>query len=687
MDHLEVLKAIKEIPFGVGNKLLTDFLRGETDNYSIKKNNLDKLDSFGSLFLSKDEVKNLIKKITAKGFIKKVSLNDKKYIKVYKLTEKGKKELESPGSKSENLIKHSYNYSKISKKDEMLFEHFSFFLDDYNDFQKKAIISPKKNILAVAGAGTGKTTVLTKRIKFLKKYRLQKSDKILAITFTRKAKDEMKNRLNTSLNDNVRIETFHSFCEKILRENNDLIYKKNFSVMSYGDRIKLFNKALSHIDIDVDVAIKVYFTKRQRSYQEKDKLRNTLVNDIFFVRNYFKSKNLEITRDNLNNTEGIDGRKIDLVFRVSKFIDQKMKEKGLRNFTDQMMDTIDFFENYPEKVPHFSHILIDEFQDINSIQMNLVNILSFDNSFFVGDPRQSIFGWRGSDVNFILNFDDLFDDFEVITLKKNYRSRKKIIEFANKSIENMNLSELESTKKKKGEVIIEKKDSTNDEFKFILNKIKDEIESGTNPNEIFVLSRTNKLIKEFSKHLKSEDIRFSFNNGKSNGEGILLSTVHSIKGMESKIVFIVGCDFLNFPIKTSEHPVIDMVKVKEYDKEEEERRLLYVAITRAKEKLYITHSKNISYFINDDMIKISNKSDSNSNVSVFKIIKSLRNFRDDLSSKLNVDKREILKNTSIQDIAIKRPQKKSELIKIKGLNKTQIEEFGEEIVNLLNSMC
>ncbi|MFW6025915.1 MAG: ATP-dependent DNA helicase UvrD2 [Candidatus Woesearchaeota archaeon] len=685
MDYLEILKALDEIPFGVGKKLLTDYLRGETDNYSIRKNNLEKLNTFGSLFLSKTEINLLIKNLMNNNLITKKPLKNNKFIKVYQLTPKGKEEIEDPKHfKKKISYKYDYKNSKITKQDKMLFEQFSFFLDGYNDHQKKAIISPEKNILTIAGAGTGKTTVLTKRIEFLKQFRMSSDKEILAVTFTKRAKEEMISRIDSSLSKKVSVETFHSFCEKMLQRYNDLIYDKSFNVLSYKDKIRIVNNALSVIDLNFDRAINIYFSKRQRSYKDDEKLKNTLVNDIFFVRDYFKSKNKEIKYENFENVKEIDENKLKLVFSVSNYINSYMKKKGLRDFTDQMVDTIKLFKQHPEKIPHFSHILVDEFQDINSIQMELIKLISFDNSFFVGDPRQSIFGWRGSDVNYILNFDNFFDNPQIIMLDKNYRSNQHIINLANKVIENMNLNDLKAVREGKNQISLKKFESEKKEFEFVIDEIKENVKMGTNPSEIYVISRTNKSLKKFSNELVKQGINHIYNgNRRGDRKGIFLSTVHSVKGMEAKIVFLIGANSVNFPIKTSEHPIIDMIKVDEYDKEEEERRLLYVAMTRAKDKLYISYTSTLTYFIDDEMKKLFDEKKSR-RLSVFKLIKLVRDWRKKKSKELNVEPNKIIKNESIQDLVIKRPESMIDLNKINKLSKTQIEKFGNDLLDVIN---
>jgi DNA helicase-4 len=262
---------------------------------------------------------------------------------------------------------------------------------------------------------------------------------------------------------------------------------------------------------------------------------------------------------------------------------------------------------YPKKIPEFEHVLVDEFQDVNSNQVELLDLLNPKNLFCVGDPRQSIFGWRGSDVNYILDFQNKYPDSEIINLKKNYRSNKYLVEFMNHSIKPMKMPDLEYEFGGKKEIKLQNFSSEEEEFEFILNEL---MQIDLPFEEIFVLARTNKQLSDFSELLKKKRIKHILKNDEKRDQEIkkghvTLSTIHAIKGLEAELVFVIGCTNNNFPCKSSDHPVIENLKMYEYDREEEERRLFYVAISRAKNKLYLSYTgKNHTYFINEEMKKI-----------------------------------------------------------------------------------
>ena len=206
-----------------------------------------------------------------------------------------------------------------------------------------------------------------------------------------------------------------------------------------------------------------------------------------------------------------------------------------------------------------------------------------------------------------MEFGKKYSESEIITLKKNYRSNKHIIEFMNESIKEMKMPDLEENFSNEKEIYVHNFSSEEEEFSFVIEKI---LESETPLEEIFILARTNRQLEELAEIVRKKKIPFILKNEQradveaKKGE-ITIATIHSIKGLEAESVFVVGCTNNNFPSKTGDHPIIDSLKMYEYDKEEEERRLFYVAISRAKNKLYLTYSgKNHTYFINEDMKKI-----------------------------------------------------------------------------------
>ena len=609
LDYIKILRALMELPFQVGKNLLADFLNGDYGNKSVIKNRLDELDNFGKLLWDKGKIFREIDKLVTNGMVELVTSDYNKFVKVLSLTIRGRNEIVNPtlpGKKLANKIE--FKKTEINDDDRRRFEGLNGFLEYFNDKQKKAIISENPNVLCVAGAGSGKTMVLTKRIEFLVKYRGVDASKILAITFTRKARQEMERRLSELGVKGVAVHTFNSFCERILRKHGAEIYGRAIRVQGYGDKILAINMALASMGLDIENVVNSYFTPSQKKFRNKNQLTNSFMNDCFSVMDYFKvtgSDEYDFSKD-VEEKEKDNAKRI---YQITQYLKEHMTTQGLRDYTDQIIDTIKFFKSSPNSIPMFEHILVDEYQDVNAMQIELIELLASPNLFVVGDPRQSIFGWRGSDIGYILDFEKKHDNVDLIHLTKNYRSAKEIVEFMNHSISDMGLPDLEYHHELKNvEIRILDFDGEKAEQEFVMGNI---IDSDVPNEEIFVLARTNRQLMELSQSMKAKGIphlvRADMGIGKGDGEElkegkVTLASVHAIKGLESKKVFVIGANEQNFPCRASDHPAIEMIKDDNYNKEEEEKRLFYVAISRAKEILYVTYSgKKPTHFISDEM--------------------------------------------------------------------------------------
>ncbi len=608
LDYIKVLEALKELPFNVGKNLLIDFLRGNYKNKSIKNNRLGVIDSFGSLRkYYDDEISGMIDNLIENKMIEVGYHKNNNFLKLLELTNLGMKEIKNPTLYKRKLAgNYTSRKTEITSQDKIKFSELNHFLERFNDYQKKAIICDKDKILCIAGAGTGKTSVLTKRIEFLIKYKGVVGEKILAITFTRKARQEMQDRLE-KLGVSAHVETFNSFCEKILKKYGDIIYGRQINVMNYGNKAMGIMSALNSIGLTMDKAIEKYFSETQKRNKTREQLNNILMNDCFLVLDYFKTKNQELYDFSLEASFK-DEENARMLYKICIYLKDFMKMSGLRDYTDQVIDCIKFFKDNRSSIPIFEHILVDEYQDVNGMQVELLELLNARNLFVVGDPRQSIFGWRGSNIKYILDFEKKYSDCEIITLIKNYRSIRHIVEFMNLAIKDMKLPALQHHKEGDKHIYLFNFENEIAEFQFVIDNI---INSNVEKHEIFVLARTNKQLAELSMLMKQKQIPHilridEINNPVFEKAGhVTLATIHAIKGLEARVVFVIGVNELNFPCKASDHPVIEMIKLEEYDKEEEEKRLFYVAISRAKHILYLTYSgKKPSYFINDEMIRM-----------------------------------------------------------------------------------
>ena len=601
-DYLFILKSLNEIPFPVGKTLLIDFLKGELENKSIEKNNLYNYNNFSALsVLSKEEIRNLIESVIAKNLVDVSGSVFSKFAKVISINKKGKETLISPPEEN----KRFQNLNKSSNEDHSEnLDKFSDFLDGLNSEQKKAIVSKKEKILCVAGAGSGKTSVLTKRVEFVNKFGNTKEKKILAITFTKKAREEMESRLK-SKGIEITIETFNSFCEKILRKHEKKIYSKKMKVASSQDKTFAILRAIDFEGLNFKEVLDNYFSEGQKRNKNSYQLQSLFISDCFSILEFFKFSEMNLESFRKKYFTSKDPNSVVLE-KIVSFLVNYMAGTGMRTYTDQISDVINFFRVYPQFIPRFEHVFVDEFQDVNDSQIKILNFLNPENLFCVGDPRQSIFGWRGSKLNHILDFKNNQENSEIIILKKNYRSDKKIVDVMNELVKKMNLPSLESSFNEDGKISLNQFLNEEAEFNFIVSKI---LSSKTISEEIFVLARTNRQLEILSGILKRKGIFHKIKEENSQNfevqkGDIVLSTVHAIKGLEAETVFVIGCTNNNFPCKSGDHPVIEKMQLYDYDREDEELRLFYVAVSRAKRNLYLTYSgKRHTYFLNEEIKK------------------------------------------------------------------------------------
>lgn len=681
--YLKILNCLNTLPFGVGNKLLVDILQGNNSK-QVEKHKFNKNIHFSILSNElKQHIVDNINLCKSQQFVEDKKINT--FIKVLEITKKGKEEIKNPqGIKTKDFAFKSF---KPTTDDLKLISSFNFFLEKYSQKQAQAIVSTKNKLLCIAGAGSGKTTVLTKRIEFLTKYKSVDPKKILAITFTRKAKEEMIHRLN---NPEVNIETFNSFCEKITKKHNHLMYENNKSIISFGQKIKIVSQAIRKCNTSFKKISSTYFSQGQRRLKTDDRLLFQFVGDVFSIITFFKRKQQKITQLHENISGNMDKHNAKILYKVCNKTIQLMEEQNLRDYVDQVVDTMKLFKLNQETIPKYEHILIDEFQDVNSMQINLLEILNPTNLFAVGDPRQSIFGWRGSDIKFIYDFANENPN-NIIILEENYRSTPMIVDIANKVISNMNIQKQVAFIKENtnSNIIIKNYDSENYEHKSIANKVSQIYQFN---QEIFILARTNKQLEKISGYLRQKNIPYILKteDGKQTArEGhVTLATIHSIKGLEASYVFLMGASTLYFPCKVSDHPVIDSLN-KDYNKFEEERRLLYVALTRAKRYLHISYaSKKPTFFIPDKPInefkekepKIYSKKEKTQE----QIHSILKDWRLTQARILQIPAYMILNDKTINELSTKKPTSINHLNDIYGLGERKIERFGKEILEMIN---
>jgi len=301
-------------------------------------------------------------------------------------------------------------------------------LEELNDVQQDAVTYVDGPMLILAGAGSGKTRVLTYKIAYLIDMGIVKPWEILAITFTNKAAKEMRERVDNLLPDmskEILLGTFHSVCVRILKREIELLgYTRDFNIMDELDKQRVVKDILKRMNIDDK-----QFPANSICYEissAKDKLKNAEM--------YFKEVKGDFRRE-----------KIAEIYREYERV---IKKNNSVDFDDIIMLTVELFKKNPDRLEYyqnkFKYILVDEYQDTNHAQFMLISMLASMHGQIcvVGDESQSIYGFRGADISNILNFEKQFMGAKVIKLEQNYRSTKNILNAANHVI-NKNSSKLD----------------------------------------------------------------------------------------------------------------------------------------------------------------------------------------------------------------------------------------------------
>lgn len=362
-------------------------------------------------------------------------------------------------------------------------------LSKLNDRQKEAVLHDKGPLLVVAGAGSGKTRVLTTSIAYLIKEKNVNPVNILAITFTNKAANEMKERIADLLNEDVSylwIGTFHSICARILRINIDKLgYNNNFTIYDTNDQKTLVKEILKDLDYKDDISPK-------ETLNIISSCKNKSISpDQFIKLNTFYTKQ-------------------EQYYNIYKEYEKRKFEYNSLDFDDLILKTLDLFEQSEETLKYyrskFEYVYVDEYQDTNKSQYELIKYIGkyHNNITVVGDADQSIYSFRGADINNILDFEKDFEDSKTIKLEQNYRSTPNILKAANKLIENNDERKDKNlwTSKDEGAQVLYKKSAVEtEEARFVIDEINLLLNEGYNLKDIAILYRTNAQSRIFEEFL------------------------------------------------------------------------------------------------------------------------------------------------------------------------------------------
>lgn len=303
---------------------------------------------------------------------------------------------------------------------------------DLNDPQREAVFHEDGPLLVLAGAGSGKTRVLTHRLAFLIRTGRVRQHQVLAITFTNKAAGEMKERVADLLGSAsgwMWVCTFHAACARILRTDAARLgYRANFTIYDEDDSIRLIKRCLEDLRLDV----KRFPPRSVRGLISDAK------NRLIDVDDFGKQPVIDGGRDTGQGTwdDSISGP-LDVAAQVYKRYQTRLLEANAMDFDDLLMRTVDVLQLFPDRLSYyrdlFRHVLVDEYQDTNHAQYQLVKLLAGEHRqvTVVGDDDQSVYSWRGADIRNILSFEDDFPDAKVIKLEQNYRSTTTILNVAN----------------------------------------------------------------------------------------------------------------------------------------------------------------------------------------------------------------------------------------------------------------
>lgn len=351
-------------------------------------------------------------------------------------------------------------------------------LNGLNDAQKTAVSAPAGPVLVLAGPGSGKTRVLTYRIAYLIRAFNVAPWRIMAVTFTNKAAKEMSQRITTLLDghpDGLMMGTFHATCARILRRETDNLshYGKEFVIFDTADQLQVVKQVLKELNLD-----------------DKKFRPNSLLNGISSAKNEF------ITPEEYQATNYVS----EVTRRVYARYQETLYANNAMDFDDLLMNTVLLFDERPDVLQKYQeryhHLLVDEFQDTNTVQYQLLQRLTATRGsiFVVGDSDQSIYKWRGADYRNINRFRELYPETQVVLLEQNYRSTQLILDAAKSVIKhNSNRIHIDLFTEREGgaPIVLSEAYNENDEAETIVATIEGMLLQGYAPGDFAIMYRTN----------------------------------------------------------------------------------------------------------------------------------------------------------------------------------------------------
>jgi DNA helicase-2/ATP-dependent DNA helicase PcrA len=369
--------------------------------------------------------------------------------------------------------------------------------------QREAVQHTEGPLLILSGAGSGKTRVITHRVAYLIKHHHISPFRILAVTFTNKAANEMKERLDRlvgeGMSKNLWVATFHATCARILRRDIEQLdgFTRNFTIYDKGEQVTVVKDILRQLGLD------------DKQYSPRS------IHDLIG-----KAKNDFIKPSTYADT--VEGFYEKIVARVYPEYQDTLRKNNALDFDDLLNFTVELFRNYPDVLEYyqkkFEHVLVDEYQDTNQCQYELVRFLAGEkkNVCVVGDDDQSIYSFRGADIHNILNFENDYPNTNTLRLEQNYRSTKNILEAAWSVVQNNKERKAKKlwTENDEGELLTcyEAMDER-DEAGFVGTKIEDWHAEGVDYKDFAIFYRTNAQSRIFEEALRAANIPYQIVGG------------------------------------------------------------------------------------------------------------------------------------------------------------------------------
>ena len=381
-------------------------------------------------------------------------------------------------------------------------------LQSLNPIQQEAVRQVEGPLLLLSGAGSGKTRVITYRIAHLIHHHEVSPYNILAVTFTNKAASEMKNRLAHLISEDVSqeiwVSTFHSSCARILRKHIDRLgYHTSFTIYDSADQITLIKSLL-------------------KEFQFREELHNprAIKSRISDAKNQLMSPtDYDVS---IQSESGFVNPFEENVSQIFSAYQKQLRANNALDFDDLILMTVELFETFPDVLEfyqkRFRYIMVDEYQDTNQCQYRLVRALAkkHKNRCVVGDDDQSIYAFRGADINNILNFEQDYQNIRILRLEQNYRSTQNILEAANLVIQNNNQRKEKSlwTENQSGELIriFEASDEV-EEASYVVKEIRNYKQKGKSYRDCVIFYRINAQSRTFEDALREENIPYQIIGG------------------------------------------------------------------------------------------------------------------------------------------------------------------------------